>query len=224
MSFENQKLSAHLDGRLAAYATLAGVALAAAAVPNADAVIIYSGPVNINIPSNTTGIYLNVVTGAVSSNPSAVPGWDLNPWGSTSLNFFTPTPNPGGGEMLGSGSNYNDCDCGTVIGPGSPFANAGSTTVSASTPLHFNSDQNFMGFRFINEAAGNQVQYGWLQISLAGSAGAQPRAIVGYYYENSGAPISVGVLDCPEPSTTAFIGLMALGALGVRVWRKRKAA
>ena len=223
MSLRNQRLSACVDRRLAAYATLAGAALAAAAIPSADAAIIYSGPVNINIPSNTTGIYLNVVTGAFSSNPSAVSGWDLNPWGSTSLNFFTPTPNPGGGEMLGSGSSYQDCDCGTLVGPAGPFTNAGQTTVSASTPLHFNSDQNFMGFRFINETAGNQIQYGWLQISLAGSAGAQPRTIIGYYYENSGAPISVGNLTCPEPSTTALLGVMAAGALGVRAWRKRKA-
>ena len=28
----------------------------------------------------------------------------------------------------------------------------------------------------------------------------------------------------PEPSTTALLGVMAVGALGVRAWRKRKAA
>ena len=41
MSPRNQKLNAHIDARLAAYATLAGVALAAPAVSKAD--IVYSG-------------------------------------------------------------------------------------------------------------------------------------------------------------------------------------
>ena len=42
----------HVDGRLAAYATLAGAALAAPAlVPSADATIIWSGAISINVPS-----------------------------------------------------------------------------------------------------------------------------------------------------------------------------
>ncbi|HJX25616.1 MAG TPA: hypothetical protein VJ252_05630, partial [Chthoniobacterales bacterium] len=58
--------------RLAGYAALAGAALAAPAIPSADANIIWSGPVSINIPSTTSGIYLNVVTGVAGS--SSTPG------------------------------------------------------------------------------------------------------------------------------------------------------
>ena len=60
MSPFNKKLN-RIDGRLAAYATLAGAALAAPAIPSADATIVYSGVVNINIPSTTAGIYLNLL-------------------------------------------------------------------------------------------------------------------------------------------------------------------
>ncbi len=60
-----ERVSSHLDGKLATYATLAGAALAAPALaPNADATIVYSGPVNVIITSTTQGVYLNVVTGA----------------------------------------------------------------------------------------------------------------------------------------------------------------
>ena len=50
----------------------------------------------------------------------------------------------------------------------------------------------------------------------------QPRAIVEYAYENTGAPILAGAI--PEPSTLALLSVMGLGAVGVRAWRKRKAA
>jgi hypothetical protein len=59
-----------------------------------------------------------------------------------------------------------------------------------------------------------------MRISLAGTSGAQPRAIVEYAYEDTGAGIMAGAI--PEPSTLALLGVMAAGALGVRAWRKRK--
>ena len=154
MSPMNKRFSAKVDGRLVAYGTLAGVALAAPAIQSADASIIWSGPVNITIPSTIDGIYLNVVTGVFNSNSGLVAGWDINPWNTTSLNFFTPTPNPGGGEIVGTGNTYYNLDPFVTIGPNSSFANAGGTTINAGTPLNFNSSQNIVGFRFINEAAG----------------------------------------------------------------------
>ena len=208
-----------LERRITTYAALAGVTLAAA--PGAKAEIIYSGPVNINIPSTVTGIYLNVVTGQVGMS-GAVPGWDINPWSSTTLNFFTPTPNPGGGEMVGSGGTYFNLFPAGLIGPGSTFAATGTTTTNPSMPLNFNSALNIMGFRFINEAAGGQIQYGWVQISLSGTAAAQPRTILGYAYETTGAAISPP-LDIPEPVSIQLLALAALGAIAIRAWRKRTA-
>jgi PEP-CTERM motif len=219
MSPRNQNLlGVPVDARLIGYATLAGAALAAPSV--ADAAIVWSGPVAITIPSTTAGVYLNVVTGVNNVSPGAVPGWDLNPWSSTSLNFFTPTPNPGGGEMVGAGSVATVLAFGTPISGASTFTTPAGTSTTSGTTL--NSSNNLFGFRFINEAAGNAIMYGWLRISLSSSASAQPRLIVEYAYENTGGAIPAGAI--PEPTTIALFGVMAAGALGVRAWRKRKAA
>ena len=40
--------------------------------------------------------------------------------------------------------------------------------------------------------------------------------IVDYTYDNSGAPIM------PEPPPSALLSLFAVGAFGVRAWRKRR--
>jgi hypothetical protein len=78
--------------RLAGYTTLAGVTLAAsAAAPNARAAIVWSGPIFINIPSNIDGIYLNLVTGVIGTSGASVPGWDVNPYGTSSLTMFSTT-------------------------------------------------------------------------------------------------------------------------------------
>lgn len=222
----NKKILPAIDARLAGYATLAGVALAAPSLTKAD--IVYSGPVSINIPSTTAGVYLNVVTGVNNTSPAAVPGWDFNPYSSTALNVFSSTGTGGNatalggvGPYVGSGSTYSNLAFGTLISGASTFAGTGVNTVSAGTPLNLNSSNNLVGFRFFNEAT-SAVNYGWVRISLSGTAQAQPRAIVEYAYDNAGGGIGAGVI--PEPATTTLLGAMALGALGLRAWRKQKAA
>jgi hypothetical protein len=218
MSPRNQKLSPRIDGRLAAYATLAGVALAAPAMaPSADADIIWSGPVNINIPSTTAGIYGNVVTNMWGDSTTA--GWDVNPWGTTLLSMFNPSL-PGGNVYVGDSGGYYNLTFGTLISGASTFG-SGNISATSPNPLMFNSSNNLIGFQFFNEGT-NSVEYGWMRISLAGDQGSQPRDVVEYAYENTGAPIGAGAI--PEPTTAALLGVMAAGALGVRAWRKRKAA
>jgi hypothetical protein len=126
----------------------------------------------------------------------------------------------GGGAYVGSGANWTNLTLGTLVSSASTFGGANVSPLAGT--LNLNSPNNFVGFRFINESAANQIQYGWMQISLAGTAAGQPRAIVQYAYENTGAGIAVGAV--PEPSTFALFGVMAAGALGVRAWRGRKAA
>lgn len=226
MSPRNIKLSPRVDGRLAAYATLAGAALAAPAIPTADADIIWSGAVSINITSTVDGVYLNVVTGANSPTVASVPGWDVNPFSATALSMFTGTGAGSNGQALGgvgayngTGTTYFNLAPGTLISAASTYGATGTNSVAGATPLNFNSSNNLVGFRFFNEALA-QVQYGWMRISLSGTAASQPRLIVEYAYDNTGAGIMAG--QVPEPSTMALLGVMAAGALGVRAWRKRK--
>jgi hypothetical protein len=226
MSPRNQQLSPRVNGRLVAYATLAGAALAAPALPTADADIIWSGAVNINIPSTTAGVYLNVQTGVSNPSPGAVPGWDVNPYSGTTLTFFNPAAPAGGVYVVNfpggtSATLPDNLPFGTLISAASGFGSgAGETT--GITAFNLNSSNNLVGFRFQNEAAANQIQYGWMRISLSGTSGGQPRAIVEYAYDNTGAGIAAGAV--PEPSSMALLGVMAAGALGVRAWRKRKSA
>lgn len=221
MSPRNQNLNPRLDGRLAAYAAVAGAALAAPAIPNADADIVYSGPVNVNITSTTQGVYLNVVSGINSTNSSLVASWDVNPWSSTGLGLFNPaTPSQAYVATAAGGTTAVNMAFGAMIDGSSLY---GSNSSANNAQWNLNSSNNLVGFRFVDPSIGGGATtlYGWMRISLSATAGSQPRAIVEYAYENTGAGIQAGV---PEPSTMALLGVMAAGALGVRAWRKRKAA
>ena len=84
-----QKINSRIDGKLVTYATLAGAALAAPALaPNADATIIWSGPVSVPVPSTTQGVYLNVVSGVFASSVGGPPSWDVNVWNSSGLSIW----------------------------------------------------------------------------------------------------------------------------------------
>jgi hypothetical protein len=225
MSPRNHKLSPRIDGRLAAYATLAGAALAAPAmVQNANADIVYSGIVNYNIPSTTSGIYLNVVTGVTAITPGGAPGWDLNPWSSSGLEIWgnnSASPNDGVLDNFpgGAAASVDNIPFGTLVDGTYNYGRSDSTVeTTGPTAFNLNSSNNLFGFRFLNESTG-VYDFGWARVSLSGTLAGQPRMVVEYAYENTGAPIAAGV---PEPSTFALLGVMAAGAFGVRAWRKRK--
>lgn len=205
------KISNKLNLHLAALATAtAGVA---AVTNNADAAVVYSGMVNINIPSTTAGVYLNLVTGVSNANPASVPGWDFNPWSSSALNMFSTTSQAGGipTAYAGSGTTYSNLAVGATIGPASTFASTGTATVNGGTPLNLNSSNNYVGFRFRNEVTG-QDHFGWAQIALSGSAFAQPRAIVAYAYEDQpGVAITI-----PTPGAASMLAVGAAGLIGRR--------
>jgi hypothetical protein len=110
-------------------------------------------------------------------------------------------------------------DIGTFVGPATQFTNQNINNISPTTPLHLNSNLNYIGFHFTNEATG-QIDYGYIRISLSDTVEGQPRGIVEYAYENTGSGMNVGTV--PEPSTFALLALMATGAAGLRAWRSRR--
>ena len=206
-----------VDASLAICAAAASASLAV--VPSSDADIVYSGVVSINIPSTTAGIYLNVVTGVSGTTPAAVPGWDINPFSSTTFSLFNPAT-PTGGVYVGS-SGFFILSLGIPISAASTFS-SGTISASSPNPLTFNSPNNIIGFRFQNEAMGNQIQYGWFRVSFSTTPEGQPRAIYDYAYENNGGAIFTPLTPViPEPNTINLLGLMAVGGLGLRAWRKR---
>lgn len=202
-----------LDARFASAAAVAFGAAVVGAERQADAYVVWSGIININIPSTSDGVYLNVVTGQLGSSGPSVSGWDVNPYSGAGLEFFSPT---GGGFVSGLGSDASLVDnlaFNTLIGSGQTFSNgAAAIESSGSTRFHFSSSQNLVGFQFINEATGS-THYGWMRLQLWNGPGLQPRAIVEYAYEtDAGVGINAGLI--PAPGAVALLGMA--GVLGSR--------
>ncbi len=209
-------LKSRLDKHFVACSAAAAAAAVGGVAQQSEAAVVYSGVVNINIPSTTAGVYLNVVTGVNGPAPAGVPGWDLNPWSSSTLSYFNPSAPAGGVYVRGggaTGTNVGNLAANTMIDAGSNWG-SGSAATTGSLPHILNSADNLIGFRFQNEANGNQTHYGWMRISLSGTLSAQPRAIVEYAYEDqAGVGIGAGV---PTPGTATLLALGAAGLAGRR--------
>jgi hypothetical protein len=190
-------------------AAVASTAAMLALAPAAHAVVVVSPASNIVIPVTTSGIYINVVTGAAGG--SSTVGWDVNPWGSGSLFVYG---NTGGGIVSTAASAVSALSVGTVVGPASTFAaSPGAATTANGWVL---GGTNYFGFSFLNEANG-LTHYGYGTISVGAAFNTTGRAVVSLFYESvPGAPITVAPI--PEPSTWAlmFGGLAAVGAMARR--------
>lgn len=204
------KLSKHFAAMGAAAAAVTGVAGVA---QQADAVIIYSGVQNLNVPNTFAGVYLNIVTGQTNTVGSFA-GYDINPWSNAgALSFFTSTTSsPDGTRGVVAASTTGaalNLPMFTPIGPASVY-NEGT---SAGT--NFSGTTGLLGLRFRNEGSGNATQFGWVRVSQPGTTGGLA-TVVDWAYETDGGPIPAGAI--PEP---ASLGLLALGALGLAARRKR---
>lgn len=231
---------------------LCAAALVGTAAPvfNADAAIIdFTTP--IPVPDNFAGVYVNLGTGAFGAPSGAVTGWDFNPYetgspGSGPIGFFWNSGAGAGtvGGVAGTTTGpYLSLAPGTVVGPASTFS---ATILGTVGSPYVTTGTWTLGFRFFNETTA-AVNYGYLTLSTTVSngagtgpfdefntpkgppikgqlpdAGGFPATILGWSYENDGSPITV----IPEPSTAALltIGALAAGALGLRKWRRQRAA
>lgn len=72
----------------------------------------------------------------------------------------------------------------------------------------------FVGFRF-NDGAG--VQYGWIRIEMLDGAPLNNFKVIDYAFGDVGDHVVAG--QVPEPGS---LGLLALGGLGLMLWRKRR--
>jgi hypothetical protein len=113
--------------------------------------------------------------------------------------------------------NYNAANKGTL----------GRATSTQHIPNSY--DHDYLPFEFKDSTQGNLMLYGWVDISLSNDdLNVQPGGplvtIWRYAYDDKGNQIFMGQTVVPEPTSMSLmaLGAMALGARGVRAWRKRK--
>jgi hypothetical protein len=226
-----------VDRILARTAVAAAVAVGfglAAAPQQAQAVVIYSGTVNLNVPTTTSGIYLNVVTGVFATAPASAAGWDINPWGSSSFNVWANNAaSAQSGVVANNGTTtlVDNLPLGYVVGPAlqppstqAAFVRTGSSETTGGFAFLLNSSSNYIGFKFLDETD-NLYKVGWAHFSLAGTTSVQPRTLIDYAYE-SDSTLSIIVGDVgpvPEPSALALMSLGGAGLLAMVRRRQHKA-
>jgi hypothetical protein len=146
------------------------------------AAIIDSGVVNIAVPSTSAGVYINWATGVTGASQGAVPGWDFNPYHTgTGLGFYWNAVPSGG---LSDGTTYTNLAPGAIIGPAGNYLRAILGTANFKT-----GGSPILGFRFQNEGTG-AVNYGYALMTTTATDGF-PATIVRYFYDDTGAAISV---------------------------------
>ena len=208
-----------INSRLALCA--AALAGTAAALPSADATIVtfvtpyaLPNPFDGTVPATLAGVYIDLGTGATAGASFA--NFDFNPYlrNAGTIGFYWGT----GAGGVAVGTVYSDLAPGTTIGPASVF----TATIAGTVGSPFvTTGTHILGFRFTNEATG-MVDYGYMVMTNSATSGF-PTTILSWSYDNTGAPITIPV---PEPSTIALLSVtaLALGALGLREWRRQRAA
>jgi hypothetical protein len=99
----------------------------------------------------------------------------------------------------------------------------GSAKYSAHTPDAINGA--YVLIEFMDSTHGNAMRYGWVQISLVngdtGGISDYPQLTVDdWAYDTTGAQLGAGVVPEPSSSALLILGALALGAKGVRSWRR----
>ena len=193
-----------ISNRLEKHAIAASmVALGAAAAANAA---IVRWDCNLAIPANFDGFYINVATQSFATSSTAIGGWDINPYGATTLNFFASAtaPNPATTYVRTQASGGpSSLAGGTVISAASTFANSTASVITA-TGTGVNgwtiNATNYFGFRFYNEGTG-AINYGYGAMQVGATAAA--RTLLFVEYGNAGESVTV----IPAPGAIALLGL-----------------
>jgi len=247
---EKKSLQSRVDKHLVACAAAAaGAAVVGTFAERADAVIHYSGPLNFHVNPNTqNGIYINVQTFGIATTAAADPGWNLNPFnivyngGYTGVNLYPHSATTD--RVVGTANGLvSKLAANTTIGPASTLMTLNTNGIGAfvvfypggaeipGMPWHADGSTGFMGFK-VN--VGGQPKFGWARIQIdpwnpaigpiptggTTPAGAAPITLIDMAWEdqtNTAIQAGAGV---PEPTTAAALGLLALGAAGIRPRRK----
>ena len=247
------KISDPLVRRLAAYSATAGAALLAAPAANATIQNLNNISLSLDLPQNggyqslsfDVGPFHGYFNGSRNAydRVNYIPGTYYHPPTSTRPGYFDPGHNTTVAYRYGKASLAGNIAGGyyaSRLDKGIPFAGlsfAGGSHLMASRSYGGSAYGNFMGQSgYLAFQAGSY--YGWLKVKVGLDADGVPNqislvddgnGIIGAFDKMSDAAadgFSVGVMAIPEPSIAAIggLGLLALGAAGVRELRRRKAS
>jgi len=205
-----------LDKKLAAYA-IAGAALA---LPSAAHATIITTPVNQTVNGSSTGA-------SYDFNLSDVGSDDITVTASLSTNNDEISASVNGNAfvvmVLGDVVALN---AGDTIGSSSNFGTGGKMVQDAKVlgvagPWPSDNSTAYLGFSF--QDLSSNTHYGWAQIQTQVDEASDSFTVVNYAYQSDpNTSILAGDTGAvPEPSSVALVGL---GAIGLVVLRRRRAA
>lgn len=170
----------------AAAAVFAASLLSVASGTAMAAIVCNTTTVPISIPQDSTGIYLNLITGDTTGGT----GWDFNPYDreAPGISFwFANDPNRGG--VANDGVAYTVLAAGASIGPASTFI----TNNVPAAMVNFTVAQTggYVGLRVYNEGTAT-MNYGWIQMNTGATGGGFPATINSFCFQNDGSAINAG--------------------------------
>jgi len=182
---------------------MAAAAAAAAIVGAANAAVV-TWNCNLVVPNNIDGQYVNVQAQTFGSAAGLVPGWDLNPYGTstTTMSWFAAAAPSGCVTGLGQGGTtvaVASLSAGTLVSAASTFGNTACSVTAGGWVL--NSANNF-GFRFL--AAAGTTHYGYGVMTMGATMGV--RTLTSLHFESvAGTGITIPAI--PAPGAIALLGL-----------------
>ncbi|ADE54241.1 PEP-CTERM sorting domain-containing protein [Coraliomargarita akajimensis] len=135
----------------------------------------------------------------------------------------------GGGnafQVVGASSTLQGMSSGVVISSAQSFTSSIYSIAGTAGPRNATGFSDgapaYIGFSFDPDGAGaGPTLYGWAELVLSSGGSFGSVTVNRWAYEDSGAAIVTGVVPEPE-SASLGLGLLALGAAGVRRWRGAK--
>jgi len=201
-NFQAKKETNMKTNRLHKHLALAAVATAAVVATSNAAVVTWD--INQVVPNNIDGLYVNVEAQTFGSAAGVVAGWDINPYGTSTLamSWFAAAAPSGCVTGLGQGGTtvaVASLTDGTVVSAASTFGNTASTVTAGGWRLN---QANYFGFRFLG--AGGTTHYGWGIMTMGATMGV--RTLTQVSYESTAA---TGI-TIPAPGALALLGLAGL--------------
>lgn len=203
---------------IAKSSTLTLYALAAGAATTADAEIVYYGPEYSYTVTEGNSWFLEGSSGSTelaNLSSASFPYYQYNGFRFADEDgekpvVFSPGDTISAGKFLGSadGSNVGWTSSSSGYTAGNDWRNF---TIGQSA---------YAGFRFTN---GSTTNYGWVELTILPNHNGV--LLSQWAYEDTGANIIVAAGAVPEPAEAAgALGLLALGAAGLRRYRARRSA